>query len=97
MTQGLGPNCNLFKMDLENAFRLLPIKSNDFPLLGFKFNNEFYIDKALPFCFAICCNHFEQVATFLEFAVKRRMNSGELLHYLDDFWVMTGHTLLVTN
>ena len=29
--------------------------------------------------------HFEQVATFLEFAVKRHMKSGELLHYLDDF------------
>ena len=85
MMQDIGPNCKLFKMDLINAFRLLPVKTNDFPLLGFKFNNQCYIDKALPFSCAICCSHFEQVAAFLEFAVKRRMKSGELLHYLDDF------------
>ena len=86
MMQDLGPTCKLFKMDLKNAFRLLPVKTNDFSLLGFKFNNQFYIDKTLPFGCAICCSHFEQVATFLEFAVKRRMKSGEFLHYLDDFY-----------
>ena len=54
-------------------------------MLGFKFNNQFYIDKALPFGCVICCSHFEQVATFLESAVKRCMKSGQFLHYLHDF------------
>ena len=28
MMQDLGPNCKLFKMDLKNAFHLLPVKTN---------------------------------------------------------------------
>ncbi|MCG8046806.1 MAG: hypothetical protein JAY66_14190 [Candidatus Thiodiazotropha taylori] len=85
MLQELGPNCKLCKMDLKNAFRLLPVNPNDFQLLGFKFNDQFYFDKSLPFGCAISCHCFEKFATFLEFAVKRRMDSGKLLHYLDDF------------
>ena len=85
MLQDLGRNCKLFKMDLLHAFRLLPVKKSMFPLLGFKMNEKFYIDKCLPFGCAISCRTFEQFSTFLEFAVKRRMKSGSLLHYLDDF------------
>ena len=85
MLQDLGQNCKLFKMDLKNAFRLLPVDKNEYPLLGFKFRDKFYIDKAVPFGCAISCKKFEQFATFLEFAVKQRMKSGKLLHYLDDF------------
>lgn len=85
MLQDLGQNCKLFKMDLKNAFRLLPVNRDDFSLLGFKFHDKFFIDKALPFGCAISCRTFEIFATFLEFAVKRRMDSGKLLHYLDDF------------
>ena len=48
-------------------------------------NEKFYIDKCLPFGCAISCRTFERFSTFLEFAVKRRMKSGSLLHYLDDF------------
>lgn len=79
MLQDLGQNCKLFKMDLKNAFRLLPVNRNDFQLLGFKFHNKFFIDKSLPFGCAISCHTFEI------FALKRRMDSGKLLHYLDDF------------
>lgn len=90
LLQDLGPNCKLFKMDLKNAFRLLPVNKKDFELLGFKFNGKYYIEKALPFGCSISCKTFEKFATFLEFAVKRRMNfDARLLHYLDDY--LGGH------
>ena len=85
MLQDLGQNCKLFKMDLKNAFRLLRVRKAEYPLLGFKFREQFYIDKAVPFGCSISCKKNEQFATFLEFAVKRRMDSGQLIHYLDDF------------
>ena len=37
LVQKLGKNCKLFKMDIKNAFKLLPIHPADFELLGFKF------------------------------------------------------------
>ncbi|MCU7858829.1 MAG: hypothetical protein KZQ86_03130 [Candidatus Thiodiazotropha sp. (ex Lucinoma kastoroae)] len=85
MLQDLGPNCKIFKMDLKNAFRLLPVNPADFDLLGFKLDGKYYIDKAVPFGCSVSCRTFEVFATFLEFAVKRRMVSGKLIHYLDDY------------
>lgn len=38
----LGPSAELSKMDIKNAFRLLPIHREDTDLLGFEFNNQFY-------------------------------------------------------
>lgn len=85
MMQKLGHNCKLFKMDLKNAFRNLPINPQDFHLLGFSFKEQFYFDKALVFGASISCSIFERFARFLEFSVSKRMTSGELIHYLDDF------------
>ena len=84
LVQDLGKNCHLFKLDLKNAFRLLPVNRLDFNQLGFQFKGEYYFDKCLPFGCSISCSLFEKVATFLEFCVKRRMKSGKILHYLDD-------------
>lgn len=85
MIQKLDRNCQLFKMDLKNAFRLIPVRKEDFALLGFKFNEKYYFDKALPFGAAISCSTFEKFARLLEFCIKEKMESGNLIHYLDDF------------
>lgn len=85
MLQDLGKHCALWKMDLKNAFRLLPVHPADFDQLGFMFEGEIFVDKSLPFGCSISCSLFEKFATFLEFCVKRRMQSGKLIHYLDDY------------
>jgi hypothetical protein len=38
LIQRLGIYCFLFKMDIKNAFKIIPIKPEDFQLLGFQFN-----------------------------------------------------------
>ena len=86
MMQRLGKNCYLFKLDLRNAFRLLPVNKLDFSQLGFQFKDKFYFDKCLPFGCSISCSHFEKVARFIEFCVCRRMTSGEIIYYLDDYF-----------
>jgi len=54
MIHDLGRNCKLFKMDLKNAFRLLPVRLADIELLGFQFMNRYYVDKAMPMgCLAV--------------------------------------------
>lgn len=85
MIQALGKNCELFKMDIKSAFRLLPVMPKDFDQLGFKFEDMYYFDKCLPFGCAISCNLFNRFADFLQFVVQREANSTNLIHYLDDF------------
>lgn len=48
MIQNLGLTAMIGKMDVSNAFRLLPARPQDFSLLGFKFMGDYYIDKCLP-------------------------------------------------
>ena len=85
LIQDLGRHCKLFKVDIKSAFRLIPVKPTDFELLGFKFNDMFYFDKALPFGASISCSTFERFARFLEFAALTEMPGSHLIHYLDDF------------
>lgn len=49
MISKLGRGALLGKKDIPNAFRLVPICPEEFPLLIFHFKNNFYIDKCLPF------------------------------------------------
>lgn len=85
MIQDLGQHCKLFKSDIKSAYRLIPIKPSDFELLGFRYNDKFYFDKALPFGASVSCITFERFSRFLEFCITFNFESGKLIHYLDDF------------
>jgi hypothetical protein len=39
----------LAKSDIKSAFYLIPVHPADFELLGFKFQNQYFYDKILPF------------------------------------------------
>lgn len=46
MIANFGTGSFLVKMDIQSAIRLLPVRSSDQELLGFKFNNQFYYDNS---------------------------------------------------
>ena len=48
MIYDLGVGALLAKRDLKSAYRILPIRVEDFPLLGIKVGDKYYIDKFLP-------------------------------------------------
>lgn len=81
MVQNLGANAQLGKMDISNAFRLLPIRPEDFSLLGFKFLDKYYVDKCLPMGCAISCALFEKFSTFLHWSVEQHSNLNSIVHY----------------
>jgi hypothetical protein len=85
MVQGLRKNAELGKMDLKSAFRLLPIYPADFDLLGFKIEEQFYIDKCMPMGFSVWCATFERFSTFLHWVIENKSGSKNIDHYLDDF------------
>ena len=66
--------------DIQNAFRLLRVRAQDFDQLGFKFQGQYYFDKVLIFGLSV-----ELFATFLEWPVLKKSEWGILKHYLDDF------------
>lgn len=85
MVQRLGKGALIAKSDLKSAFRLLPVYPGDFDLLGFKFQNKYFVDKCLPMGASISCYLFECFSTFLEFRLKQITKSDDICHYLDDY------------
>ena len=85
MVQKLGSGAHLIKVDIQSAFRLLPLHPQDFNLTGMQHKGLYFVDKALPFGCSISCALFEKFSTFLEWCAKLVSGSNNIIHYLDDF------------
>lgn len=85
MIMRLGTACLCAKCDIKSAFRLMPVHPGDFSLLGYHFQDKFYVDKCLPMGCSISCSLFEKFSTFLEWSLRNRSGMNSVVHYLDDF------------
>ena len=75
----LGKGTQLAKMDIEEAYRLVPIHPDDKHLLGIKWNNHTYIDITLPFGLR------SALTDALQWILERRGVSHVAHYNLDDF------------
>ncbi len=80
-----GKGAWMAKIDLQSAYRMVPIHPYDQPLLAITWRQVTYIDQALPFGLRSAPKVFTAVADGLTWAL---IQSGvsTLLHYLDDFF-----------
>ena len=63
VSQGMGTQ--LSKLDLYNAYRLVPVHPEDQPLLGIRWQGAVYLDTPLPFGLRSEPNIFSAVADAL--------------------------------
>ncbi|XP_053544942.1 uncharacterized protein LOC128635859 [Bombina bombina] len=85
IVRSLGGEAEMAKVDIESAFRLLPIHPDSFHLMGCRAGGWYYVDRCLLMGCAISCAYFERFSSFLHWAVVRRSGLGQVAHYLDDF------------
>ena len=83
----LGKGCYTAKVDIKDAFRLLPIHQQDLPKLCFKNKSSYYYDKVLPQGCSSSCFLFEKFATALHHILDFFILEGAAIHYLDDFLI----------
>ena len=88
LTFGLGTL--LARINIKSAFRLLLVHPADCHLLAMQQNNQIYIDMCLPFGLRSAVKFF---ADLLSWIVEQKVVSP-VLHYLDDFPIMTPPPLL---
>ena len=84
MIKMLGRDTQLVKLDLKDAYRIVPIHPADYPLLGIRWRDCTYIDRALPFGLRSAPKIFSAVADFIAWALFSKGIHLQL-HYLDDF------------
>ena len=88
LIRATGPGCFLAKTDIQNAFRILPIRPADYPLLGICWRGYFYYDRCMPMGCASSCRTFETFSTAIEWIARNRLHITGILHLLDDFLII---------
>ena len=79
-----GKGALLAKMDLESAYRIIPVHPSDRHLIGMEWKGKVYVDLALPFGLGSAPKIFNSVADALEW-ILHRFGIQEVFHYLDDY------------
>ncbi|KAF7366908.1 Integrase/recombinase xerD [Mycena sanguinolenta] len=74
----------LVKLDLESAFRHIPVRPEDWPLLGFTWEGKFFHDLVLGFGCRSAPYIFNLFAEALHWILERNLPAF-IRHYLDDF------------
>ncbi|PFX34145.1 hypothetical protein AWC38_SpisGene941 [Stylophora pistillata] len=81
----LGAGCFMAKTDIKSTFRIIPVHPKDHPLLGMKWANQYYYDRALPMGCSSSCAILEAFSSALEWLSKHLFNASGVVHILDDF------------
>jgi len=83
----LGQNTLMAKIDIQDAYRIIPIHPTDRWFLGIQWLGQTYMDKQLPFGLASVLAIFSAVAEALEWVLQQR-GVCHVVHYLDDFLLL---------
>lgn len=82
--QGLGKGCLFAKLDLKEAYRVVPVHSSDQHLLAVQWEGVTYIDKALVFELRSAPKLFSSLMDAMMWFLHE-WGVSAALHYLDDF------------
>ena len=79
-----GRGALLAKLDLESAYRMIPVHPADRPLLGMEWKGKVWLDTTLPFGLRSAPKLFNMMADCLQWIFQKH-GIGKVIHYLDDY------------
>ena len=80
LIKSVGPNCFLAKTDVKNAFRLVPIRPEDYDLLRIYWQGQYYYDRCITMGCSSSCKTFEMFSTALEWIAQNELHIPYILH-----------------
>ena len=83
----LSRGTQLVKLDLKDAYRIVPVHPADYHLLGVKWRGNTYVDRALPFGLCSAPKIFNAIADFIAWVLTCQGVKFHL-HYLDNFLLL---------
>ena len=84
----LGKGAFMSKIDIESAYRCIPVRPADWPLLGLQWQDQLYFDIVMQFGLASATAIFEWFSSAAEFIATKVLVIRALVHYVDDFMNM---------
>ncbi len=86
MLSGLPAGTKMIKVDVKAAFRLIPVREEDRPLLDMEWRGKYYIDRCLPFGLSTSPPLWERVSRALEWVIRKYV-TNHVSHFVDDFLI----------
>ena len=80
-----GPGALMSKLDIKEAYRMVPVHPEDWLLLGMQWRNSYFLDTRLPFGLRSAPKIFTAVADALQW-IMLAQGVKSFIHYLDDFF-----------
>ena len=81
----LGSGCWLSKVDIESAFRIVPVKPSQWHLLGFLWKEKYYFDKVLSMGGRSSPCIFNSISEAAEYICRHNYDVSWSIHLLYDF------------
>jgi hypothetical protein len=79
-----GRGAMMSKIDVQAAYRCIPVRPTDWGLIGIIWKDEYYFDKVLPFGLGSSCALWEDFANALEWIIQHHAQIQSIIHYIDD-------------
>ena len=80
----MGEGALLSKLDIKEAYRIVPVHPEDWPLLGMCWKGNYYVDTRLPFGLRSAPKLFTALADAAQWLI-REAGVECVIHYLDDY------------
>ena len=93
LVRKMGRGCFLSKIDIKHAFRILPVRPEDWPLLVYFWEGHYYVDLKLPFGGRSSPSIFTNFADLLCWILTTNYKLVAI-HYADDYLLFTIPCLL---
>jgi hypothetical protein len=85
----LGANCLMSKIDIESAYRCIPVRPEDWPLLGLQWRQKYYFDIVMQFGITSATAIFEWYSSAAQYIAERSCAIKHMVHYVDDFMLLS--------
>ena len=79
----LGQGAQMAKLDIKSALRICPVRPSNCHLLGFMFQNLYFVDLRLPCGLRSSVNRFTQVSDTQSWIMRTNYHITKVSHYLD--------------
>ena len=84
----LGPAAKIYKVNISRAFRQIKIDPMNIDLLGLKFQDQYFIDRLVPFRYRKGSQIFQRCTDAIQFTMQQH-GFPHLFNYIDDL-IYTG-------
>ena len=95
MLMRAGPGSLLCKLDIKHAYRLLPVRPDQWHHLCYMWQGNYYVDLVLPFGLRSSGAIFNHFASLVKWIIIHHYHINTILNYSDDFFGVLSTDILL--